>query len=219
MQVNLLRSLPKSKRPINARAKAKSHAIINESMKFGEMYFDGPREYGYGGYTYDGRWRSVARDIIKHYNLKPGMRVLDIGCAKGFLVKDLRLECNGLNAFGVDVSKYALQMCEPEVSEYLSLASADDLPFDNNDFDLVIAINSVHNLDEKGVRKALSEIKRVGKNDKSFIVVDAYETPEQKQLFTDWVLTAKSHGYPQYWIDIFNSCDYQGDYDWTILTS
>ena len=93
------------------------------------MYWDGPREYGYGGYRYDGRWRPVARDIIAHFGLKPGMRVLDVGCGKGFLVKDLMLECPGLEAFGLDISHYALMHCEPEVVGRLHLGSAESLPF------------------------------------------------------------------------------------------
>ena len=83
-QINLLKSLPKSKRDVNSRCALKSPNIIAESKKFGDMYFDGPRAYGYGGYKYDGRWLPVAADIIAHYALKSGMRVLDIGCAKGF---------------------------------------------------------------------------------------------------------------------------------------
>ena len=43
-----------------------------------------PRKYGYGGYRYDGRWVPVAEDMVKHFDLKPGDRVLDVGCAKGF---------------------------------------------------------------------------------------------------------------------------------------
>ena len=103
-----MRALPKTKRNIEKRADAKDPAVIAIAKQYGEMYLDGPREYGYGGYRYDGRWRPVARDIIAHFGLRPGMRVLDVGCGKGFLVKDLMLECPGLEAFGLDISLYAL---------------------------------------------------------------------------------------------------------------
>lgn len=88
-EVNLLSSLPKGKRNLNARATAKSAEHVAISREYGQMYFDGPREYGYGGYRYDGRWVPVARDVVAHFGLKPGDRVLDVGSAKGFLVKDL----------------------------------------------------------------------------------------------------------------------------------
>src|ERR1700722_1805932 len=95
-EVNLLDKLPKGKRNLNARATAKTDDHIRISREYGEQYFDGPREYGYGGYRYDGRWVPVARDMIAHFDLKPGDRVLDVGCAKGFLVKDLLQVCPGL---------------------------------------------------------------------------------------------------------------------------
>ena len=105
-EVDLLRSLPKAKRNIEKRQQGKDAKVVAIAKQFGEMYWDGPREYGYGGYHYDGRWRSVARDIIDHYGLKAKMRVLDVGCGKGFLVKDLMLECPGLEVFGLDISLY-----------------------------------------------------------------------------------------------------------------
>ena len=66
-EIDLLRSLPKSKRNIEKRQQGKDANVVATAKQFGEMYWDGPREYGYGGYHYDGRWRSVARDIIDHY--------------------------------------------------------------------------------------------------------------------------------------------------------
>src|SRR5260370_962448 len=88
-EINLLSKLPRGKRNVNARAEAKTDEIIAISRQYGELYFDGPRKYGYGGYRYDGRWIPVAEDMVKHFDLKPGDRVLDVGCGKGFLVKDL----------------------------------------------------------------------------------------------------------------------------------
>ncbi len=212
----LLKSLPKGKRDINSRHSLKTQKIIAESKKFGEMYFDGPRAYGYGGYRYDGRWLAVAADIIAHYALKSGMRVLDIGCAKGFLVKDLITTCPGLEVFGIDVSQYALSNCEKEVVGRLHLGNALSLPFPDSSFDLVLAINSIHNLSRNDVKNALQEINRVGKG-KAFIQVDAYRTADEKALFEEWVLTAEYHDYPENWISLFNEVGYTGDYNWTIL--
>ena len=163
-EFNLLRALPNTKRNIRKRSDAKDASVVEIAKQFGEMYFDGPREYGYGGYRYDGRWRPAARDIIARFGLKPGMRVLDVGCAKGFLVKDLMQETPGLEAFGLDVSCYALMHCEPESVGRLHLGTAERLPFPDASFDAVLSITrsttSIHKAASVRFRKcvALCEI-------------------------------------------------------------
>ncbi|MDF1756998.1 MAG: class I SAM-dependent methyltransferase [Legionellaceae bacterium] len=215
-EINLLQSLPNTKRNIQARQVGKDLDVIKVAKQFGEMYFDGPRTYGYGGYRYDGRWISVAKDIVKHFNLGPGSKVLDVGCAKGFLVKDLMIVCPDLEVYGLDISEYALKNCEPEVSGRLHLGSADNLPFPDNSFDAVISINTIHNFSRHGAIKALSEMQRVSKGG-CFVQVDSYHTVEQKELFEDWVLTAEFHDYPDEWMSVFNDAGYKGDYYWTVL--
>ena len=213
-EINLLRSLPKGKRNVKSRETAKTEEHIRISREYGEMYFDGSREYGYGGYSYDGRWQPVAKDIVKHFNLKPGDRVLDIGCAKGFLVKDLL--ALGIDAYGIDVSNYALMNCEPEVVGRLQIGSADNLPFPSNSFAAVISINTIHNLPYKQCVTAVKEMQRLAPG-KGFIQVDSYRTPEQKEIFESWVLTAMYYGYPEEWIKLFQEAGYTGDWYWTII--
>ncbi|GLS22708.1 methyltransferase [Labrys miyagiensis] len=215
-EINLLRSLPRTKRNITQRGEAKTPDVIAAAREYGELYFDGPRTYGYGGYRYDGRWVPVARDIIDHFDLKPGMRVLDVGCAKGFLVKDLMLACPGLEAFGLDISHYALTHCEKEVVGRLHLGSGDALPFPDDSFDCVISINTIHNFDRAGAERALREIQRLS-GGRAFVQVDSYHTPEQKDLFESWVLTARFHDYPAGWIELFAEAGYTGDYFWTVV--
>jgi ubiquinone/menaquinone biosynthesis C-methylase UbiE len=215
-EINLLRSLPCPKRNLEQRQSAQTAENIAIAREYGEAYFDGPRDVGYGGYYYDGRWRPVAADIIAHFNLKPGQRVLDIGCAKGFLVKDLMLECPGLEVFGLDISRYAVTHCPLEVAGRLHLGSADNLPFPDNSFDVVLSINTIHNFTRDGALTALREIERVG-NGRSYVQVDSYRTPEQRELFMGWVLTAKFHDYPAGWIELFSEANFVGDYNWTIL--
>src|SRR5882672_9087191 len=121
-EMNLLARLPQTRRNVEARARAKTGEHVAIACRFGEVYFDGPREYGYGGYRYDGRWVPVAKDMMAHFGLKPGDRVLDVGCAKGFLVKDM--VGIGLDAYGIDVSRYALMKAEPEAVGRLHLGDA-----------------------------------------------------------------------------------------------
>lgn len=215
-EINLLSKLPKGKRNVTAREQAKSDEHIRISREYGQMYFDGPREYGYGGYRYDGRWVPVAHDMIAHFGLEAGDRVLDVGAAKGFLVKDFMKALPGLEAFGIDVSTYALMQCEPEVVGRLHLGSALTLPFPDNSFKAVISLNTIHNLDRSGCIAALKEIQRVSQG-RAFVQVDSYRTPEQKAVFEDWVLTARFHDYPDGWLQVFREAGYTGDHYWTII--
>jgi ubiquinone/menaquinone biosynthesis C-methylase UbiE len=216
-RVELLRALPKITRNIKQRAAVKDPNIVALARQYGEMYWDGPREYGYGGYRYDGRWRPVARDIIGHFRLERGMRVLDVGCGKGFLVKDLMLECPGLEAFGLDISHYALLRCPPEIVGRLHLGSASSLPFPDRSFDAVLSVNTIHNLSRADAVKAMREIERLS-GGRAFVQVDSYLSPEQREMFESWVLTAQFHDYPDGWLKLFAEAGYSGDYDWTIVT-
>ena len=215
-EINLLERLPKSKRNVAARGAAKTPEIIAKSREYGFEYFDGPREYGYGGFRYDGRWIPIAEDIVRHFGLKAGDRVLDVGCAKGFVVKDLMKVCPGLEAFGLDISEYALMHCEPEVIGRLHVGNAMRLPFPDKSFAAVLCVNTVHNLERPDVLTALREIERLAPG-RGYVQVDSYRTPEQKDLFESWVLTAKYHDYPQGWIETFREAGYTGDYYWTIV--
>ena len=213
-EIDLLRSLPKGKRNVKARETAKTEEHIRISKEYGQMYFDGPREYGYGGYRYDGRWQPVASDIVRHFGLKPGDRVLDVGCAKGFLVKDLL--ALGIDAYGIDVSHYALMHCEPEVVGRLQLGSADSLPFPDRSFSAVLSLNTIHNLSRNRCKLALHEIERLAPG-KGFVQVDSYRTTEQKAVFESWVLTAEFYDYPEGWRSLFDEAGYTGDWYWTII--
>jgi ubiquinone/menaquinone biosynthesis C-methylase UbiE len=213
-EVNLLRALPRTKRNIEKRAQAKDPEAIRISRQYGEMYFDGPRDYGYGGYRYDGRWVPVARDIIRHFGLKAGDRVLDVGCAKGFLVKDLADQ--GMDAYGLDISEYALRQTPPDMAGRFVIGSADRLPFADGGFACVLSLDTVHNLDRAGARQALAEIQRVS-GGRAFVRVDSYRSPAQKEIFESWVLTARFHDYPECWVRLFREAGYTGDFYWTII--
>lgn len=215
-EINLLCDLPKAKRNIEAR-KAGQELQREVALKFGREYFDGDRTQGYGGYRYDGRWIPVAKRFVEHWGLKPGDRVLDVGCAKGFLVKDLMAVCPGLDVVGLDVSQYAIDNCEPEVRGRLIRGDARELPFKDGEFKAAICINTVHNFVEDECKKAIKELMRVSTHH-SYVQVDAYYTPEQKAIFESWQLTCKCHMYTHEWEKLFKSIGYDRDYYWTVIT-
>lgn len=214
-EINLLHRLPKSKRNVAARHAAQEHAR-EIARQFGRDYFDGDRAFGYGGYRYDGRWIPVAETFRDHWGLKAGDRVLEVGCAKGFLVKDLMAVVPGLEVVGLDVSEYALTHAEPEAREHLVLGDAAWLPFRDNSFRAAISTNTLHNLERPLCVQAVRELQRVAPRG-GYIQVDSYRTTEEREIFLQWVLTAKTHYFPEGWKELFAEAGYTGDYSWTII--
>ncbi len=94
-------------------------------------------------YQRDETWMNffdgIARHIIK--GIKPGS-VLDAGCAMGFLVEKLRL--HGVEAFGVDVSEYAIQNVHPDIAPYCRVGSVTE-PFSQN-YDLIVCIEVLEHI-------------------------------------------------------------------------
>ena len=213
-EINLLDSYPRVKRPIADREAAapQKRAIARQ---FGREYFDGDRTQGYGGYRYDGRWVAVAKRMRDFYGLKGGYRVLDVGCAKGFLLHDLRDVIPGLWVAGVDISRYAVENSMETVRPYLAMGSADALPFGDGSFDLVICINTVHNLELERCKEAIREMERVGRHNK-YLQVDSWLNEKQHGNFERWQLAAVTYFAPEGWRRLFSEVGYTGEYYWTI---
>jgi SAM-dependent methyltransferase len=213
-EVNLLDSYPRAKRPIAAN-RAADEAQRAIARQFGREYFDGDRTQGYGGYRYDGRWVAVAKRMRDFYGLTPGMRVLDVGCAKGFLLHDLKQVVPGLEVAGVDVSEYALQHAMDDVRPFLVRGTAQHLPFADGAFDLVISINTVHNLERPRCLAAVRELERVSRRFK-YLQIDSWLQQEHYDNLMKWVLTAVTFYDPDGWRELFREAGYTGDYYWTL---
>ena len=184
-------------------------AII--AKRFDKDYWDGSRNTGYGGYHYDGRWLSVAQRMIAHYGLKPGARILDVGCGKGFLLHEFARELPGAELAGVDVSSYALENALEEIKPSLRHGDASCLPFPDQSFDLVVSINTLHNLRLPELEKALREIERVGRSAK-YLLMDGYRNEKEKVNLLYWQLTCECFFTPTEWEWLFQKCGYTGDY-------
>lgn len=216
MEIDLLRNYPKTKRNTQARSEEKTPEVRVIARQFGAEFFDGDRQYGYGGFSYQSRfWQPVIPDIEAQYGLSAESKVLDVGCAKGFFLYDLAQIIPGITAKGVDISEYAIANAKPEVAADMQVGCATDLPFEDNSFDLVMSINTVHNLEKDACGKALQEIMRVSRGN-AFITVDAYRDDEQKARMYEWNLTAKTIMHVDEWQAFFKEVGYTGDYYWFI---
>jgi ubiquinone/menaquinone biosynthesis C-methylase UbiE len=185
----------------------------------GHDYFDGDRKLGYGGYSYDGRWTNVSDKLIQIYDLKQNSTLLDIGCAKGYLVNDFHNDPRVGEACGVDISAYALIVGVREgMKGNFFCCNTTNLPFKNNSFDFAFCKDTLHNiLTEDELIRSIREIGRVSKT--SWIRVGAYNNNEQKQILDKWATFATCYFHVDKWLDIFEKAEYEGDYDWFHPTS
>lgn len=181
------------------------------ARQWGKDYWDGDRRVGYGGMRYDGRWRVVADALARHYDLRAGQRVLDVGCGKGFLLYDLTQAVPGLEVRGLDISQYALDHAKEEVRPFLDAGHANALPYPDASFDLVLSINTLHNLYCYDLDKALREIQRVGRQHR-YLCVESYRSEEEKVNLLYWQLTCEGFYTPAEWEWWFRTCGYTGDW-------
>ncbi len=215
-EIDLLVNYPKTKRDLTQRGNEKTEEDRAVAREFGEAFFDGDRRHGYGGFTYNPRfWQPVVPTFQKHFGLTADSSLLDVGSAKGFMLHDIQELIPGITVKGVDISEYAIANSLETVRDHVSVANANDLPFDTDSFDVVISINTIHNLEQGECGKALQEIERVSRQH-SFITVDAYRTDEEYERMQAWNLTAKTIMHVDEWKAFFDDVGYTGDYFWFI---
>lgn len=186
-----------------------------EYLSYGYDYFDNP-EYGigYGGYQYDGRYAESAKKIFDHYGLKKGSKVLEIGCAKGFvLVEFKKLGCE---VAGIDASEYAVEQAHPELKGLVHTGDAAHLEFQDDHFDLVFGKEVLPHLPEEIVGKAISECLRVSKGPVFFEIQTGENEKELQDMF-GWDQTHQSIRPPSWWQQLFEELGYRGDVNFKIL--
>ncbi len=181
------------------------------AIQYGKDYWDGERQYGYGGYKYDGRWFPLAQEIATHYGIKPGDKILDIGSGKGFLLHEFTRAVPGVEIAGLDISQYGIDNAKEEVRPFLTLGNATSLPYPDNTFDFIISITTFHNLYNYELRQALQEVERVGK-EKKYIVVESYRNEREKANLLYWQLTCRGFYTPAEWEWFMKDSGYTGDF-------
>jgi SAM-dependent methyltransferase len=213
-EVDLLENYPKPKRDVAARGSGKTEADRAIARRFDKEFFDGDRSTGYGGFSYHPRfWQPVIPTLQAHFGLSAASSVLDVGCAKGFMLHDLAELIPGITVRGIDVSSYAIENAIESMRPHVSVADARELPFDDGSFDVVIAINTIHNLDRPDLIRALREIERVARRG-AFVTVDAYRNEEERTRMEAWNLTARTILSVDGWKQLFAEAGYTGDYYW-----
>jgi 2-polyprenyl-3-methyl-5-hydroxy-6-metoxy-1,4-benzoquinol methylase len=216
IEIDLLANYPRTKRNVEERGLAKTEADRALARQFGKAFFDGDRSHGYGGFSYHPRfWQPVVPDFQRHFALKAGDSMLDVGCAKGFMMKDMAESIPGLVVKGIDISDYAIENALPDMRAHVQVANAVSLPFADASFDVVISINSIHNLAREECGKSLQEIERVARRG-AFITVDAYRNEEERHRMDAWNLTAQTIMHVDEWQAFFAEVGYTGDYAWFI---
>jgi ubiquinone/menaquinone biosynthesis C-methylase UbiE len=175
-------------------------------------YWDGDRSTGYGGMRYDGRWRPIAEAMAEHYGLKSGDRILDVGCGKGFLLYEFTQTTPGVEVSGFDISQYAIDHAKEEVKPFLTRGHCRQLPYEDDSFDVVISLGTLHNLHIFDLWNALKEITRVARGTRNYLMVESYRSEREKANLLYWQLTCESFYTPAEWEWIFQMTGYDGDF-------
>lgn len=182
------------------------------AKQYGADYWDGDRRYGYGGYRYDGRWQVVARQLIETYHLKPGCRILDIGCGKGHLLYELQQLLPGGLMCGFDISDHALADAPEPIRSFLRHHDARaPFPFPDGHFDLAISLGTLHNLRLFELPDALGEMSRVARQ--QYLMVESYRSEQELFNLQCWALTAESFFDEKEWTWLLGHFGYMGDFE------
>lgn len=177
---------------------------VRSGELFGESYFQSGAESGINDYSeYDGAsWSRTHAEIIDAA-FAPAT-CLDIGCAKGDFVREMR--ARGVRAFGTDISSYSVATATPDLRPVLCASSMAALPYTGDAFDLVVAIEVLEHLPPEVVDAALDELWRVARQF-VYITVQNTTAADPDHFFAD--LTHSTMKSLAWWQDRFRRHRFQ----------
>lgn len=172
-------------RPLVARVEEQRSRFFDvlAGTLFGEDYFERGRDAGINEYTaYSGEsWSGAHAEIIAAAFAPTAC--LEIGCAKGEFVTEMRRR--GVRSVGTDVSQYSVAQAPADLRGRALVASRiSAIPFAADSFDLVVAIEVLEHVPPDDVEDALRELWRVSRNF-VFITVQNTTAAAPEHFFSD----------------------------------
>ncbi len=137
------------------------YELLQSPAFYGAAYFDelkdATQESGYGAVYSDlEEFGEVARLAVELFSPE---RALDIGCARGFQVRALKER--GVEAWGIDISEYAVQTAPDDVASRLSVCGCQRTVFPDNHFDLVLLMETLEHIPPFDIDRSIEEARRV----------------------------------------------------------
>lgn len=186
-----------------------THTEDSDFTRYGYDYYDNSTYgVGYGGYHYDGRYKPCVTKMIDYYQLEKGSRVLELGCAKGFVLIEFLKQ--GMDVSGIDLSQYAVDHAVEMVKEFVHQGSCTSLEFDDDAFDLVYSKEMLPHLTQNEVAAALREAQRVCKTDNIFLEIQVGNSQEDRDLIYNWDITHQCVESSDWWRNFLKDQEFRG---------
>lgn len=146
--------------------------------------------------------------MCEHFGLAPGSKILEVGCAKGFILYEFYLL--GMSVTGVDASAYAISEAKDEIRDRILLQNSARLPFNDKSFDFVLAKDVLPHFKADEAIAMIEEIMRVGR--RSFLEIQCANTPEAQLKMKRWDVTHMTIEPESWWVDRLSKLGYKGAY-------
>ena len=116
---------------------------------------------------------------IRMFRPSKGMNILDVGCGTGTHLELYKRY--GCNLYGLDLSPSMLEVARARLGESarLELGDATHMPYENQKFDLIISMLSLHEMTQQTRSGVITEMKRVLKVDGHILLIDFHPGPYQ----------------------------------------